>query len=51
MQKEEFQNQLNTLTEQEQIALFEVEQLESRLEMAAAWGNRACTYDPACNPD
>jgi chaperonin cofactor prefoldin len=50
MQKEKLQNQLNTLTEQEQIALFEVEQLEARLEMAAAWQNNGCHTDNGCNP-
>jgi hypothetical protein len=50
--KEELQNQLSNLTEQEQIALFEVEQLEARLEMAAAWGgNNGCTTDNSCNPN
>lgn len=50
MQNFEMQNQLNKLTEEEQLELFQVEELESRLEMAAAWGNSGCNTDNNCNP-
>ncbi|MBN8682220.1 MAG: hypothetical protein J0L99_06195 [Chitinophagales bacterium] len=50
MQNFEMQNQLNNLTEEEQLELFQVEELESRLEMAAAWGNGSCPTDNSCNP-
>ena len=53
MQNFEMQDQLNKLTEEEQLELFQVEELESRLEMAAAWGNGNCPVqqDTGCNPN
>lgn len=53
MQHLKLQDQLKNLTEEEQQELFQVEELESRLEMAVAWNNVGCYPDPnsACPKD